>query len=47
MILASGELVYNPWFSQERLLRLAEATGAYIVVSGNGRGLARRTTPAA
>ncbi|WP_158318604.1 thiamine pyrophosphate-binding protein [Aeropyrum camini] len=38
VILASGELVYNPWFSQERLLRLAEATGAYIVVSGNGRG---------
>ncbi|GBF09240.1 putative acetolactate synthase, partial [Aeropyrum pernix] len=38
VILATGELVYSPGFSQERLLRLAEATGAYIVVSGNGRG---------
>ncbi|BAA81525.1 putative acetolactate synthase [Aeropyrum pernix K1] len=38
VILATGELVYSPGFSQEMLLRLAEATGAYIVVSGNGRG---------
>ena len=38
VILATGELAYSPDFRQESLLRLAEATGAYIVVSGNGRG---------
>ena len=38
LILACGELAWSPRFSQDRLLRLAERTGAYIVTSGNGRG---------
>ncbi len=38
VILATGELALHPGFRQEDLLELAEATGAYVVVSGNGRG---------
>ncbi|MCE4627960.1 MAG: thiamine pyrophosphate-binding protein [Desulfurococcales archaeon] len=38
VILACGELAFDPRFRQEDLLELAERIGAYIVTSGNGRG---------
>ncbi|MEB2837264.1 MAG: thiamine pyrophosphate-binding protein [Desulfurococcales archaeon] len=38
LILACGELALDPRFRQEELLGLAEAMGAYIATSGNGRG---------
>ena len=38
LILVSGEAAYSPYFNQEKLLGVAEALGAYIVTSGNGRG---------
>ena len=38
LLMVCGEAAFSPWFSQERLLELAEKLDAYIVVSGNGRG---------
>ncbi len=38
VIMATGELAYNPHYNPTSLLKLAEAAGAYIVTSGNGRG---------
>ncbi len=38
VIMATGELNYNPLYNPQRLLELASRVGAYIVVSGNGRG---------
>ncbi len=38
LILACGELAWDPGFRQEDLIRLAERLGAFIVTSGNGRG---------
>ncbi len=38
LIMACGELTWNPGFAQEALLELAERLDAFIVVSGNGRG---------
>ncbi len=38
VILATGELAFDERFEQEKLIQLAEKTGAYIVTSGNGRG---------
>lgn len=38
LILACGELAWDPGFRQEDLIQLAERLGAFIVTSGNGRG---------
>ncbi len=38
LILACGELSWDPGFRQEDLLELAERLDAYIVTTGNGRG---------
>ncbi len=38
LILACGELAWDPGFRQAALLELAERMGAYVVTSGNGRG---------
>jgi acetolactate synthase-1/2/3 large subunit len=45
LILASGELAYSPYFDQEKLLRIAESLGAYVVTSGNGRGACPEDNP--